>query len=278
MSRHILLTVLLAVPIAYAVEPPTPDPQHPADFAGWLEREYTSDLHENAAGLYREADAALRKSKGLMVLMEWQDADRDRRGGHTRANWASSRTKLNEWMRDNPEVFDKFSIAARKGACCFGQEFPDALLIHGRMVDYPEMLSLTQVVALRGEFRLESGNVEGAVEDVLSLLGAARHLESQPQLMCYNTGLQTRKLAYSLLMKFPAKAPRADFAALLARVEKVDPGPPRPARQLTIAQIITWDTAQRALKPYGDGRYVMEGTRMYRDESGDFRGGECDPA
>jgi hypothetical protein len=266
MSRHILLTVFLTVPIACAVEPPTPDPQHPVDFAGWLEREYTSDLHENAAGLYRQADAAFRKADGPMVLMKWRDLcapDKD-----------NSRTKLTQWLRDNPEVLDKFTIAATKEGCYFEQKFRDGFLVSGEMVDYPDMYRLAQAIALRGEFRLVSGNIEGALEDVLSLLGAARHLESQPSLMCYGTALRTRKVAYSLLMKFPARAPRADFAALLARVEKSDPGPPRPTRQLTIRRVVTWDSAQRVLKPYGDGRYVTEGYRHYMDERGFGRRGE----
>jgi len=87
MSRHILLTVFLTWPIACArLSRPTPGPPAPGGLrpARLERREYTSDLHENAAGGAVPAGrcGVRTGADGPMVLMKWRDLcapDKDNR-------------------------------------------------------------------------------------------------------------------------------------------------------------------------------------------------------
>jgi hypothetical protein len=253
MARLLVLTVLGNAPIAWSAEPPPPDPQHPVDYVAWVNAEFTRDLVDNAADLYRSASAAPRSDRQLSAL-----------AGIPACTWSPlQRGQIEDCIQRNAAALDEVAGAAAKKRCYFELYSENGSLIGAQLRASPDMPALTRMLALRAQLRLAGGDVECAVDDALTLLAIARHLESQPTLLAYHRGCAVRALAYSLLLEVPrAPAQNADFWAILKRVEDADRGPSKPKPQYVFERILAWDAAQRVLKDRaGNGLYTIEGTR-----------------
>jgi hypothetical protein len=246
----VLTQAFLAGTLLGAIEPPPPDPKDPVDYVAWVNAEFGKDLVDNAAGLYRQAGEALVKNEDLSRL-----------AATPVRVWSPEQVEaVKAHIARNQRALDLLADAAATRRCHFRLDSQNGFLI-GALLKNPDLRALTRILALRGQVRLAAGDVDAAVQDVVTLLAVARHLESQPTLVEYHAGLAVRTLACSLLLEIPqSPVPNIDFAAIVTRVERSDIGAERPQLQYKMERIVAWDTAQRTLKDKnGDGQYTAEG-------------------
>jgi hypothetical protein len=250
-----MLAVLAGVCVAQAAEPPPPDPKNPVDYVVWINAEFSKDADDNAAGLYGLAEEALVRDEDLATLagtpwLAWSPQQRDAIGA---------------WLGKNSAALDQLTAATAKERCYFALHTQDGALFRA-MLGQPDLWALGRVLQLRGQSRLAANDVEGAMQDAIALLHAARHFESQPPLTSYLGGLTLRARGYFILLETPRTALHADFAAILARIELCDAGPSSPKLQYMFEKLVAWDTAQRILEDRaGDGRYIAEGAITRRE-------------
>jgi len=115
---------------------------------------------------------------------------------------------------------------------------------------------VSRMLAARARLRLAAGETEAAVEDIVTLVCAGRHLKSQPFLIEYLVGVSVRGKAYELLIRLPQAAPDdVDYGAVLKSLRRVDRTPRSPKKQLGVERIVFLDALQRYCKDDdGDGQ------------------------
>ena len=247
MFRCIALAVLVGVGIVQGAEPPAPNPKDPVDYVGWMNAEFKKEITDNAADLYQEAVAALVNDEELAKL-----------AGTPARDWtAEQREKVQAWVDRNREALDKFTAASEKQGCFFELHSPGGSIMQVTLPELSQIRTLARVLSIRGQLRLAAGDVNGAVQDGVALCRVGRHLEYQPFLISYLTGMAVRSLACSLLIEVPRAAGKeVDYPAILSSVEKGVLAPRNPAGQIQMEKIMVWDSVQRFLRDAdGDGRF-----------------------
>ena len=240
MRRFSTLAIWLVPALAVADEPPKPDLKSPVDYVAWVNEEYGGSIKNNAATQYQQAYAAfvgpnesLNEELGKTVgtLYGWQED-----GPGT----------LPQWIRANQHCLRLFTAATRVPQCYFRRSSESGLLIDALYPHMVEVRNVAKVLAVRARLRLADGNVSGALDDVCTILRAARHLRAHPSLLEYLSAYGISRLAYETLWAFPTLATRRlDYDNIFKRLRSEDPKPPAPLSQLRIEKVRFWDTLQR---------------------------------
>ena len=202
----------------------------------------------NAADGYLRAVAAFETDDDLLSYAAGNDAQK----------WSSlHRSKLAKLIEANAKCLSEYAAAARTPKCYFETKSASGAMIDVMLPELTGIRGIAKLTTARARLRLMAGDVDGAVEDVVTLLRAARHMQQQPFLIQYLVGLSVGAFGYDVLLDVPRLAPQStDHEELLASLKEADRAPPRPFRQIDTERLSAWDFAQRYLSDTdGDGRF-----------------------
>lgn len=252
MSRLIAFAGLLCAATAHAADPPRPNPDHPVDYVKWVNEQFGKDITSNAADIYRQAIAAFKPDEGVRQLAEGTDAK----------DWTDDdRNRIRQWVQANAECLEKLATAARVPKCYFKCESESGALMEVILAEAPQtaIRNPGRVTSARARLRLLENNVDGAVDDVATLLRVGRHMHSQPTMIQYMIGFVFDAWGYDILLDVPrlASGP-VDYERIIGSLKDADRASPRPFRQFQTEKLMAWDFLQRYLSDAdGDGRLEM---------------------
>ena len=233
---------------AHAGELPRPNRDKPVDYIAWMNKGFSSGITHNAADDYLAAAALLPPCEPPRKYPEVGDPDA----------WSESdRARLQTLVDENEKALKRFAEAARGDRCYFTLASDSGGLIDVMLPELADLRYLARLTALRAELRLWAGDLDGALQDVDTVLRAAHHMFTQPMTIQYLVGLSILKPAYDVLLSERLLAARGfDAHRALSLLEKCDPKIPPPHRQFTLEKIMAWDVAQRCLRDNdSDGRF-----------------------
>jgi len=251
-----------------------PNPDKPVDYVAWINAQYSKGIKENAAEVYREAlDAFVEDKQALELATRWDPPWRD-----------YERRKLQRWLDKNERCLERFAAAAQMRDCYFEFQSETGSAFEVGLPMMKPLRDVSRMLAARARLRLAHGETEAAVEDIVTLVCAGRHLESQPYLIGYLVGVSVRATAYGLLIRFPQVASgEVDYDAVLRSLRRVDRVPRSPKKQLGVERITYLDALQRYCKDDdGDGRLdkldipTLESVEFARPETIETLIAECD--
>ena len=248
MLRLILLIGLLCVPIVQAADPPPPNPDRPVNYVKWVNEKYGQGITENAADKYMQAVAAFQPDDELKDFVRRTDPKK----------WTSAkRQRLQSWIEKNAASLDSFAAAARMSQCFIRFDPKSESLVEVMLPETAAIRDLGVLTATRARLCLLKGDIDGATEDIVTLMRAGRHMQGQPFLIQYLVGLAVGAQGYQVLLDVPwlAHGP-IDFDRIHLKLKGVDRAPRRATRQFECEKITAWDMAQRFVHDTdGDGSY-----------------------
>lgn len=236
------LAATLHVSPANASDPPPPNSENPVDYVAWLNREYGAGIKENAAPRYETAIAAFVENEAALKIIKQP----------TGSGWTpDDRRTITEWIKQNERCLDEYAAAAQIRECFFECESPDGLVTNVVFPRAVPVRHIARLLAARAKMRLNEAEIVGAIQDVQTLLRAARHMETQPFVIQYLRSLAIRALTYDVLSDIPGRAGETiDYAAVLKAIRRPDrPVNIRGSRLLLTERISAWDVAQRFPSP-----------------------------
>ena len=247
LALPVLLGALSLCPcLVLADDPPLPNPDKPVDYAAWINAQYSKGIKENAAEVYREAlDAFVEDKQALELATRWDPPWRD-----------YEQRKLQRWVERNEWCLERFAAASRMRDCYFEFQSETGSAFEVGLPMMKPLRDVSKMLAARARLRLAVGETEAAVEDIVTVICAGRHLESQPDLIGYLVAVSVRATAYGLLIRLPYAAPQGvDYDAVFKAIRRVDRAPRSPKKQLGVERITYLDALQRYCRDIdGDGR------------------------
>ncbi|HUU97561.1 MAG TPA: hypothetical protein VM487_17635 [Phycisphaerae bacterium] len=274
MLRLLASALSLCPCLVLAEDPPLPNPDKPVDYVAWINAQYSKGIKENAADVYRQAlDAFVEDERALELATRWDPPWRD-----------YERRKLQRWLDKNEKCLERFSAAAGMRGCYFEFRSETGGLVEVGLPMLSPFCAVSRMLAARARLRLADGETEAAVEDIVTVICAGCHLESQPNLIEYLVAVSVRATAYGLLIRFPQVASgEVDYDAVLKSLRRVDRVPRSPKKQLGVERITYLDALQRYCKDNdGDGRLdkldipTLESVELTRPETIETLIAECD--
>lgn len=257
---RLLLSLVLLLQ-SETLDAPLPDFKNPVDYAGWIDANF-GVKGENAADRYRELEKLYKPSREASQVASFK----------TGAKWTEQERKVvREWVTQNEQALKVFAEAAALREC----HFPFA---RAKQADLPAatpalggLRALTSCATARARLRLLEGDWRAALDDVVTVLRAARHAQSQPAVRQVMTGRALASMAYAVLREVPQLAgDQVDYPELLKRLRREDHGAPSLKRAIDTQRAFFLASLQKDGKDAdGDGRleaFEMPGNTILKLE------------
>ena len=257
--RHLSLTLILwcSVP-ALAGDPPLPNLEQPVDYVAWLNKEFGGNIKKNAAEQYAQASGALVDDEIAFKLAR-----------ELARSWTpAQRRTVTEWVERNETALAEFHAASRVRRCYFEGTSELGTVVE---IYYPQLFPLRRLAyaaTARAKLRLMEGDVDGALEDLGTILRSSEHYQQQPVLMSYLAGVAASQGAYITLAELPVIVTgEVDYEMLLKELRKLDRRPRSMRVALQGERATQYDIVQRcAVDEDGDGR--IEAMRIPHADDG----------
>ncbi len=218
MLRSALMLLCLAPPLL-AADPPAPDLKKPVDYAAWLNETYGQPGEgENAAPQYNKI------FKTMFAESQAGENAATQRAGF---QWSDSDLlAVQEWTRQNENALAAFAETSKLKWCFFEFGANRGLRLQESVPSSKAVRTIGVCATARARLRLRDGDAAGAIDDVIAVLRAARHLQLQPTLQQYKHGRTLADKAYATLREAPRLARKPlDYEAMLQVLRKEDRAP-----------------------------------------------------
>ena len=239
---------LIALPFLFSIsftlgqsypQPPKPRLNNPIDYVAWLNKTYGGSIKVNAADKYKAAfDAYVAPSPETLSKKWARGLDRSDEGGpNTAAGWVLANKRSLRLFREATEIRD----------CYFPRTPTESRLLGDVLQPYLScfrVMSTLLYTKARGQF--DSGNVDGAIDDLILILQSARHLYAQPSMLEYLTSHASLRLAYRAMIDWLTSGDRPlDYDSTLRRFIHEEMPLAVPRRQIVMDKAVCWDMLQK---------------------------------
>ena len=234
-----LLAVLFTIGQDH-LQPPRPRLHNPVDYVAWINGTYGGSIKVNAADKYRAAFDAYVAPSMEASEQEWaQGLQRSDEGGPSNAA---------AWILANKRSLQLFREATEIRDCFFPRRHPES----GQLSDvlFPDLaheVIMTRLLYEKARGQLDSGDVDGAVEDLILVMRAARHLDALPSMFEWIASRTSVVVVYKTLIEWLAVGDRPlNYEATLRKLMHEDMSFLVPRRRILMnkIKIMSWDVFQ----------------------------------
>ncbi len=226
-------------------EPPQPNPANPVNYIEWFNKAVGGSVSESAHAEY------------LAVYAEW-NLFIGKLDAALNGPWEDLPT-VTGWLASNEAALAKFRSAARKTDCYFPMKPPaatgnprvDGLLFRVEFPKFAAHFNAAQALIAEGYHAWKRGDQRLLIDNALTVLRGARHLEGIQVLMGRLTANRCSGLSYAALRNAMRRSDKPEEIAvsILHELRKADSRPKPLQTFFRTEQIILWDIIQRLFVP-----------------------------
>lgn len=241
-----LMLCVCSVSVTRAGDPPPPNLEKPVDYVAWINSEFGVGERKNAAGHYLAACEQFVEDKEAL-----EAAKKPARF------WSPAEKKAVEsWVKENEPALARLAEGAGVRRCFFKFESESGAMFDVMLPHLAPMRNPARALAARARLRLMSGDTDGALDDLETLLRSAKHVQQQPMIISYLVGVAVSALAHDVLLELPVIAGKeADYASIVKRLRRIDRKPPTMSAAITGERACIYDGFQRWCEDLdGDGK------------------------